>query len=190
MTNILDTPLAAKCTKPFKPASGSMPASALCCTSDLTLAEFKMLMGKMDAFDPSVTTVQAYLGGTPSFCTNLYTPKGTLLLHKESIALFSSLDAKFTPEIKTPSIPMLFAGFSQEDFASKMLDEYLDAGIDPKKVWPQSFLKDDILFWISDYPEFSPNAAIWMVATILLLTIRLPSPLKESKLLCRQCRFS
>src|SRR5207248_529887 len=42
-TNILTTPLAAKCTKPFQPydpVSGTT-ASATCCTSDLTLAEFK-----------------------------------------------------------------------------------------------------------------------------------------------------
>jgi hypothetical protein len=78
---------------------------------------------------------------------------------------------------------MPFSGFSQEDFVSKMLDEYLDAGIDPKKVWPQSFLKDDILFWISDYPEFLRTPSFWMVATILPFAIRPPSPPKESKLL-------
>ena len=57
-TNILVTPLAAKCTKPFTPAvfeptarSARRP-SAECCTSDITLAEFKTLRGKMDAFNP------------------------------------------------------------------------------------------------------------------------------------------
>src|SRR5262249_20695842 len=54
-TNILVTPLAAKCYQPFLPAafdaSGmrTQDASALCCTSDLTLDEFKTLKGKMDA---------------------------------------------------------------------------------------------------------------------------------------------
>ena len=57
-TNILATPLAAKCTKPFVPASfdaaGSLlsPATAECRTSDITLAEFKTLRGKMDASNP------------------------------------------------------------------------------------------------------------------------------------------
>lgn len=37
-TNILATPLAAKCTKPFAPAEGEKPASAECRTSDITLA--------------------------------------------------------------------------------------------------------------------------------------------------------
>ena len=33
-------------------------ASATCCTSDITLAEFKTLCGKMDASDSSATTVE------------------------------------------------------------------------------------------------------------------------------------
>jgi glycerophosphoryl diester phosphodiesterase len=58
-TNILITPLADKCTQRFSPAefdaSGrrTKAASALCCTSDVTLQEFKSLKGKMDAFDPN-----------------------------------------------------------------------------------------------------------------------------------------
>ena len=53
-TNILATPLASKCTKPFIPVNSATgtPAQVLCCTSDLTLAEFKSLKGKMDAFNP------------------------------------------------------------------------------------------------------------------------------------------
>jgi glycerophosphoryl diester phosphodiesterase len=60
-TNILATPLARKCSKGFTPAvfnpDGTLntPASAQCCTSDITLAEFKTLQGKMDAFDPQAT---------------------------------------------------------------------------------------------------------------------------------------
>ena len=48
-TNILVTPLAGKCIKPFTPAvlgpNGQVvtPASAECRTSELTLAEFKTL---------------------------------------------------------------------------------------------------------------------------------------------------
>ena len=58
-TNILAVPaLAAKCTQPFTPAAAGAEASAQCCTSDLTLAEFKSLQGKMDAYDPDATTVE------------------------------------------------------------------------------------------------------------------------------------
>ena len=61
-TNILVTPLAAKCTKPFTPATFDAdgnrltPASAECRTSDITLAEFKTLRGKMDASNPRART--------------------------------------------------------------------------------------------------------------------------------------
>ncbi len=40
------------------------PASAECRTSDITLAEFKTLRGKMDASNPRARTVAEYLGGT------------------------------------------------------------------------------------------------------------------------------
>src|SRR5262249_797967 len=61
-TNILVTSLAGQCTQPFTPAqfdaSGKLikAASALCCTSDLTLAQFKTLKGKMDASNPNART--------------------------------------------------------------------------------------------------------------------------------------
>jgi glycerophosphoryl diester phosphodiesterase len=70
-TNILMTPLAAKCTRPFSPAEidadGRLirPAAAECRTSDITLAEFKTLRGKMDAANTRARTVQEYLNGTP-----------------------------------------------------------------------------------------------------------------------------
>jgi glycerophosphoryl diester phosphodiesterase len=69
-TNILVTDLAAQCSVPFTPAefdaSGhrTKAASALCCTSDLTLAEFKPLTGKMDASNPNATTPQEFQGST------------------------------------------------------------------------------------------------------------------------------
>ena len=58
-----------------------------CCTSALTLDEFKSLTGKMDAADPKATTLEGYLGGTPSWRTDLYTGRGTLMTFRESIEL-------------------------------------------------------------------------------------------------------
>lgn len=78
-TNILETELAANCSQPFTPAqidpvTGEtlVPASAKCCTSDITLAQFKSLQGKMDASNPNATTVAEYLNATPkvSRCSN------------------------------------------------------------------------------------------------------------------------
>jgi glycerophosphoryl diester phosphodiesterase len=65
-TNILAVPeLAANCTQPFTPAdlANKKAASAKCCTSDLTLAEFKRLKGKMDASDKERHDGRGLYGG-------------------------------------------------------------------------------------------------------------------------------
>ena len=156
-TNILAVPeLAAKCRQPFTPADPQLgtPASAMCCTSDITLAEFKSLEGRMDAVDPAATTVAEYLSGTESWRTDLYSP-GTLLSHAESIALFASLGVKFTPELKAPSGPMPFGGdYTQAHYAQQLIDEYKAADVDPKDVFVQSFDLDDVRYWIANEPEF------------------------------------
>jgi len=164
-TNILATPLAAKCSDPFTPAvidsvTGEVitPASAKCCTSDITLEEFRALTGKMDASDPSATTVEAYLNATPSWRTDLYSGKGTLMTHAESIKLFKDLGVKMTPELKTPSVEMPFDGFTQEDYAQKMINEYKAAGVSPRKVYAQSFLLEDVLYWLEHEPGFGKQA--------------------------------
>ncbi|MEM1046546.1 MAG: glycerophosphodiester phosphodiesterase family protein [Pseudomonadota bacterium] len=158
-TNILATDLAQKCTSPFTPARGDTDAVAECRTSDITLAEFRTLKGKMDAADKKATTVEAYMDGTANWRTDLYSAEtGTLMTHAESIQLFKSLGAKFTPELKSPSVTMPFDGFSQEDYAQKLIDEYKTAGIPPSDVWPQSFNLDDVLYWIENEPEFGKQA--------------------------------
>ena len=66
-TDILLTPLASTCIEPFTPArlaaNGAVPraARAECRTSEITLAEFKTLRGKVDAFDPGAQTVEAFV---------------------------------------------------------------------------------------------------------------------------------
>lgn len=163
-TNILATPLAKNCTKGFTPATfhpdGSLKtaATAECRTSDITLAEFKTLQGKMDAFNPRATTVAEFMGGTANFRTDLYASKGTLLTHAESIQLFKKLNVKMTPELKFPSVAMPFDGFSQEQYAQKMIDEYKAAGVSPNDVWPQSFNQADVLYWIKEEPAFGKQA--------------------------------
>ena len=164
-TNILLTPLADKCTKKFTPASigpnGQLiPASAECRTSDITLAEFKTLRGKMDAFNPAAKTVQEFVGGTPNFRTDLYSGEtsGHLLTHRESIELFKKLGVKMTPELKAPSVTMPFNGFTQEAYAQKMINEYKAAGVSPRKVFAQSFSKTDVLYWIRREPAFGRQA--------------------------------
>ena len=163
-TNIFATPLAAQCAQPFTPAqydaAGKLltPASAQCCTSDLTLAQFKTLRGKMDGADPTATTVAQYQRGTPAWRTDLYAADGALLSHAESIVLFQRLGVKMTPELKFPSVPMPFKGFTQQAYAQKLIDEYKAAGVPPEDVWPQSFNLDDVRYWIEHEPAFGRQA--------------------------------
>ena len=159
-TNIVAVPqLNAKCTTPFKAATATTPAEAECRTSDITLAEFKSLRGKMDASNPAATTPEEYLGGTAEWRTDLYATDGTLLSHRESIELIKELGAKFTPELKTPVVDMPFEGdYTQENYARQMINDYIEAGINPEDVWPQSFLLDDVIFWVKQMPEFGSQA--------------------------------
>src|ERR1700755_748090 len=161
-TDILSVPdLAAKCTQPFSPADAASgkKASAKCCTSDITLAEFKTLTAKMDGFNPDAVTATDYQNGTPRWRTDLYAATGTLMTHDESIALIKSLGAKFTPELKAPEAPMPFDGdYSQEKYATQMIAAYKKAGIPPEHVFAQSFDLNDILFWIKTEPAFGAQA--------------------------------
>ena len=157
-TDILLSDLADTCIVPFSPASGDTPASAECRTSELTLAQFRTLTPKMDSSDKTATTPEAYQGGIAGWRTDLYTQGTTLMTHAESIELFRSLGAKFTPELKTPSVEMPFNGFSQEDYAQKLVDEYKAAGVPASDVWLQSFNLEDVQYWIKAEPEFGAQA--------------------------------
>lgn len=165
-TNILLTPLAGTCVTPFTPAvldsAGNVvaPATAECRTSEITLEEFKSLRGKMEAFNPAAQTPEEFVNGTPGFRTDLYSgpTSGTLLSHAESIELFQDLGAKMTPELKAPSVQMPFNGFSQADFAQKLVDEYRAAGVKPSHVWAQSFDIEDVRYWVGNEPEFGRQA--------------------------------
>jgi glycerophosphoryl diester phosphodiesterase len=169
-TNILLTPLADKCSKPFEPAridaeGNPTAATATCCTSDITVDEFLTLKGKMDAANPAATTVEEYVGGTATWRTDLYagTDKdnswGTLLTHADSIELFKELGVKMTPELKSPSVPMPFEGhYTQEDYAQQMIDEYKVAGVRARNVYPQSFNLADVEYWIANERRFGKQA--------------------------------
>jgi glycerophosphoryl diester phosphodiesterase len=167
-TNILTTPLAAKCTQPFRPAqfdaTGELvtPASALCCTSDLTVDEFKSLEGKRDVSVPTATTPLQFQGGTPNWRNDLYSTGGTLLTHKESIELLRRLHSNYTPELKAGNpgaklqVNQVYG--SQAAYAQALIDDYKAAGISPKRVFAQSFDEDDILYWIAHEPAFGEQA--------------------------------
>jgi glycerophosphoryl diester phosphodiesterase len=162
-TNILTVPaLAAKCSQPFSPADPATgkKASAKCCTSDITLAEFKQLTAKMDGFNPDAKTAEEYQNGTPRWRTDLYaTSGGTVMTLEDSIALVKGFGAKFTPELKAAEVPMPFDGdYTQEKYATQMLDAYKKAGIPAEDVYAQSFNLADILYWVKTEPAFAKQA--------------------------------
>ncbi len=158
-TNILLTPLASKCTRPFKSAGNGTNATAKCCTSDITLAEFRTLRGKMDASYDNATTAHEYVTrGTPGWRTNLYATSGTLITHSESIALFRRLGAQMIPELKEPSVQMPFRKLTQRAYALKLVAEYVAAGVDARDVRLQSGDLADIRTWISAAPAFGRRA--------------------------------
>lgn len=164
-TNILETPLAAKCSEPFSPAEfddgvRTRDASARCCTSDLTADEFLSLEGKMDYANPSANRIEDYIRGSAAFRTELYATGGTLLTHADSIDLFQSLGRKMTPELKQPLVDMPFDGMSQTDYAMALVAEYEDAGISPADVHLQSFHIDDVRTWVAERPEFGEQAIL------------------------------
>ena len=116
------------------------PARARCCTSDLTLAEFLRLEGRMDAANRDATDVAQYLDATPRWRTDLYSNAGTLMTHADSIALFDELGVAMVPELKQPMVEMPWQGeYSQRDYALDLLAAYQQADIGPDRVQMQSF---------------------------------------------------
>ncbi|MDD5274550.1 MAG: glycerophosphodiester phosphodiesterase family protein [Methylovulum sp.] len=182
-TNIIDTPLASKCTVPPDLSSATPYANVQCCTSDITLAEFKTLRGKMDGANASAKTAADYLNGTPNFRTDTYAGNGQVMTHKEFIALAKKLHVAMTPELKEALVPMPFNGFTQEQYAQKMIDEYKEAGVNPKRVWAQSFHIEDIRYWLANEPEFGKQAVsledLNTPEDVVAATARIPSLVAE-----------
>lgn len=167
-TDILLTPLARTCVEPFEPArlraDGSVQraARAECRTSELTLAEFKTLQGKVDAFDPAAQAVEQFVAPAraPRPDLGAGAERGTLLTHAESIELFKRLGVRMTPELKETSVRLPFNGLTREQLAQKVIDEYRAAGVAPGDVLPQSFDRRDVEYWIRHEPEFGEHAVL------------------------------
>jgi len=154
-TNIVATPLNNACTVPWS----GVNSAPKCCTSDLTLNQFKSLKGKMDASTPSSPTAEGFLAGTANWRTDLYTGRGTLMTLEDSIELNKKNGVKHTPELKAGNPDRVNAIFgSRAAMAQKMIDTYKAHGVDPKDVFAQSFIKDDILYWVQHEPRFGRQA--------------------------------
>ena len=158
-TNIVATSLNQYCSVPWT-AGGPAPK---CCTSDLTVSQFKTLRAKMDASNPAATTAEGYLGGTPSWRTDLYTgrPAGNVVTLKEHIQLMKQWGVSQTPELKAGDAARIQAVFGgQAQYAQRLIDTYREAGVDPKKVYLQSFNPDDVLYWLGHEPAYGMQALL------------------------------
>lgn len=167
-TNILATPLAERCSAfepaTFDPATGRLLRAARrrCCTSDLDLAEFRTLEGRMDAWSPFATREAEFLTPTAGFRPALYDNGGTLMTHAESIVLFRELGVAMTPELKQPEVASpRDGGFTREVRARALIEAYQEAGTPPEEVFPQSFDADVIRLWLREFPAFGARA-IWL----------------------------
>jgi glycerophosphoryl diester phosphodiesterase len=159
-TNIVATPLNDQCTVPWTgPVDQGYPAP-VCCTSDLTVDQFRTLEAKMDASNRNATTPEEFLGGTADWRTDLYTGRAHVVTFAESIALNEALGVKHTPELKaavhTDRLNAAFGG--QQGYAQAFIDTLRRAGVDPGNVFAQSFNKDDVLYWIQHEPAFGRQA--------------------------------
>lgn len=167
-TDILLHPeLAAKCAVPFTPANETSPANAICCTTDITVAEYLTLCSKMDGFNASATNVQDFQTGAPSFRTELYDTCGQVQTLESYLDLINSFPGyrNFTPELKSGADDPVTAqyakypdGYTQEDYARQFANTIINKGIDLARVWPQSFNPPDIFLWLKEFPEFGRQA--------------------------------
>jgi glycerophosphoryl diester phosphodiesterase len=169
-TNILLNPtLAAKCAVPFTPANATSPANALCCTTDITTAEYLSLCAKMDGFNASATNVKDYQNGIPTWRTELYDTCATVQTLESYIDLVDSLPGyrNFTPELKSGADDPVTAqyakfpkGYTQEDYARQFVHTFINKGIHPDRVWVQSFNPPDIFLWLKEFPDFEAVALL------------------------------
>ncbi len=168
-TNLLENELAERCREPFHPAdfddeTGVLlaPAGATCCTSDLTLDEFRRLRGRHDRVDPTATSLEAFLAPQLEARPETRSFDGTLMTHTESVALFRTLGVAMTPELKAfePG-PNGGARFSRRVLATRMIEAYREAGVPPRDVWPQSFEIEDLAIWRETAPDYA-DRAIWL----------------------------
>ena len=167
-TNILlNATLAAKCSVPFTPATKNSSATAVCCTTDITMSDYLTLCSKMDGSNKSALTVEDYQRGAPTWRTELYDTCATVQTLESYIDLVDSLPGyrNFTPELKsgaddpvTAQYAKFPAGYTQEDYARQFAQTFVNKGIDPSRVWMQSFNPPDIYFWLKEFPQFGKQA--------------------------------
>ena len=151
-SNILSTPLAAKCRKPFRP--GRKPD---CRTTDLTLAEFLSLEGWPEGRNENARKPEDYYRAAPDWRTLAYSP-GAVMSHRGYIELLKPTGVNFIPELKQVNLP---PGMDLEKYRKQIIDDYRAADVPPERVYLQSFSLEDIRFWRRYAPDYAKNA-VWL----------------------------
>lgn len=174
-TNVLTiSHLASKCTQPFRPSIGNLPATAKCCTTDFTLSEIQNEMcGKMSSSNKHAKTPQQYISHTPSFQTDLYSHDCPhIQSHKNFIQVVNANGASFSPELK-----MLDYKFSRtytrQMFLQQVLDDYNRT--DPSRVYFQGFEWDDLKYIAQKTPFNFNTFALdknWLALTYTKLQLQ------------------
>ena len=154
-TDILATPLANKCSVPPRWNSSRPFKNVRCCTSDLTLAEFRSLRGKRDGGNRRARNVDEFLAGTPAWQSDPNVDFGTLMTHRESVRLFDELGVNMIPELKQAQVRLPFEGdYTRKDFVQQVINDYRAEGVSSSRVRVQSFLLDDLRLLLDIAPEF------------------------------------
>ena len=127
--------LASRCSVPFKPATDTALASAMCCTFDFTAAELKQLCLRMDAnVNGSAVTPQEYNIGPPAWrSTALEEPCQRIVTFSEYLGWVRSHGLNAIPELKDTATAGVqeFLNTSSvlvEDLANAFLANILEAG--------------------------------------------------------------
>eukprot|EP00986_Skeletonema_menzelii_P003273 scaffold981_cov144-Skeletonema_menzelii.AAC.5 len=124
-TNVLVTPLASKCTQPFRPAIGSLPATAKCCTTDFTLSEIQNQMcGRMSSSNKNAKTPHQYISHTKSFQTDLYAHDCPhIQSHKNFMDVVNANGGSFSPEYKMLDYKFT-KHYTRQMFLERVLADY------------------------------------------------------------------
>ena len=169
-TNVMRVPeLREKCRKPFVPATGEggkdeTGAKVKCCTSDFTLEELKSLCARPYAGNPGALKPGQYMpdAQTEDAYHDPYNTCGEIVSHAESIVLFQSFGAQFTPELLSQEFDKDADSddntITHDDIRKRIVQDYIDAGVPPEEVFLQSAYLEDIEFWIEHFPEYGQNA--------------------------------
>ncbi len=160
-TNILKTKLANKCRTPplFNTKGELVNAKDIeCRTSDITLAEFKTLKGKMDGRNIKAKNIDDYMNATANWRTDLYSQNSQLVTLEEHIKLIQKHNIKHSPELKVPIEDLPFDGYTLNDFRLELLNSYKRHAVQASDFYPQTLDYKTIKFWLKNEPTLAKNA--------------------------------